>query len=90
MLTTTLFLACALAALMLAAQYVAVHYLARLPEAPACPDCHAVTRAHGPATALDRLCALAYATPVRLCARCGWAGRMRWRLATERADSRRG
>jgi hypothetical protein len=60
------------------------HYLGRLPYAPECPDCHAVT---GQATrhgAADRICALLAATPVRTCARCGWAGRMRWRPAYER------
>ncbi len=62
------------------------HYLARLPYAPECPHCRAVTgqpaRREG---WLDRVAAMAAATPVRTCARCGWAGRMRWRLAAERA-----
>jgi len=61
------------------------HYVHRLPYAPECPCCRAVTAqapAHG---VLDRVCALLAATPVRHCARCGWAGRMRWRLAHERA-----
>jgi hypothetical protein len=60
------------------------HYVHRLPYAPECPHCRAVTgqpRAHG---FIDRACALLAATPVRTCARCGWAGRMRWRLAQER------
>jgi hypothetical protein len=65
------------------------HYLHRLPYAPECPHCHAVTgqaAAHG---VVDRACALLTATPVRHCARCGWAGRMRWRLAHERVRERR-
>jgi len=70
--------------------WVVSHYLGRLPYAPECPHCRAVTRqapAHGLA---DRVCAVITATPVRTCARCGWAGRMRWRLAHERARGMRG
>ncbi|HEX8904760.1 MAG TPA: hypothetical protein VF771_07965 [Longimicrobiaceae bacterium] len=65
------------------------HYVHRLPYAPECPHCRAVTAqapAHGP---VDRVCALLAATPVRHCARCGWTGRMRWRLAHERVRDRR-
>lgn len=64
-------------------------YVHRLPYAPECPHCHAVTgqtAAHG---AIDRVCALLAATPVRHCSRCGWTGRMRWRLAHERVRDRR-
>jgi hypothetical protein len=74
-------------ALMLAVllPWAAVHYLARLPYAPACPRCRMVT---GQPSAregwFDRLAATVSATPVRTCARCGWAGRMRWRIAVER------
>jgi hypothetical protein len=67
---------------------VLAHYVGRLPYAPECPACHAVTgqsQVHG---ALDRLCALLAATPVRHCARCGWAGRMRWRVAPEHVRGR--
>jgi hypothetical protein len=62
-------------------------YVHRLPWAPECPHCHTVTQA-AHAGLFDRLCALVAATPVRHCARCGWAGRMRWRLAHERARNR--
>ena len=65
--------------------WVVSHYVGRLPYAPECPHCRAVTAqtaAHG---MLDRVCAAVAATPVRSCNRCGWAGRMRWRLAQERA-----
>ena len=71
------------AALPVAAQ----HYLSRLPYAPECPHCRAVTGQRQAAGVADRLAALLAATPVRHCARCGWAGRMRWKLARERARS---
>lgn len=71
-----------------AAPVLAALYLGRLPYAPECPDCRAVTSARGRAGPLDRLCAMAAATPVRSCTRCGWAGRMRWKLAPERATTR--
>lgn len=60
------------------------HYVARLPYAPECPCCRTVTAQAPVHGAVDRLCALLTATPVRTCARCGWAGRMRWRIAHER------
>jgi len=70
--------------------WVVSHYLGRLPYAPECPHCRAVT-GQAPARGLaDRVCAVVAATPVRTCARCGWAGRMRWRLAHERARGSRG
>jgi hypothetical protein len=61
------------------------HYVGRLPFAPECPCCHAVTSQTAVHGLADRLCALIDATPVRTCARCGWAGRMRWRVAREHA-----
>lgn len=72
-----------------ATPWVVSHYVGRLPYAPECPYCRAVTAqtaAHG---MVDRLCAALAATPVRSCSRCGWAGRMRWRLAHERVHGRR-
>ncbi|HEX5724943.1 MAG TPA: hypothetical protein VFX98_05730 [Longimicrobiaceae bacterium] len=72
-------------ALAAAVPLVAAHYLARLPFAPECPQCRSMTGQPQPHTLVDRLCALMAATPVRRCGRCGWAGRMRWRLAGERA-----
>jgi hypothetical protein len=60
-------------------------YLARLPYAPECPHCRAVTSQRTVHGVIDRLCSVVTATPVRTCARCGWAGRMRWRPAWERA-----
>lgn len=59
---------------------LAWRYAAGLPEAPACPQCHAISReAHG--WAVERLFTRVSATAVRECARCGWRGRMRWRWA---------
>lgn len=70
---------------MLATPWVVSHYVGRLPYAPECPHCHAVTAQMTTHGVFDRVCAAVAATPVRSCARCGWAGRMRWRLAHERA-----
>ncbi|HET7230340.1 MAG TPA: hypothetical protein VFJ16_10075 [Longimicrobium sp.] len=64
--------------------FAVAHYRGRLPYAPECPHCRAVTsQSHGHGL-VDQICAVLAATPVRSCARCGWAGRMRWRLAHER------
>ena len=62
----------------------AAQYLLGLPVAPECPACRGVT-AHPPRTsALDRLLARGGAD-TRRCPHCGWVGRMRWRLAAQRA-----
>lgn len=77
----------------LAAPVFVLHYLTRLPEAPACPDCRRVTCDAGRrprATGLDRLLALGSATPVRRCTTCGWEGRMRWRWAAQPAGDEDG
>lgn len=77
-------------AIALAAPWGAAHYLSRLPYAPGCPRCRAVTgQDAAPGGALDRLFSLLSATPVRTCGRCGWAGRMRWRLAAQRVERSR-
>jgi hypothetical protein len=75
--------------LALAVPWTASHYLARLPYAPECPCCRPVTSPPSRVGWIDRVCAVLSATPVRSCARCGWAGRMRWRLAVERARRHR-
>jgi hypothetical protein len=67
-----------------AVHWTLTQYVLRLPYAPECPHCHAVTGQTAADGVLDRACAVLAATPVRHCARCGWAGRMRWRLAHER------
>ncbi|HEX9938550.1 MAG TPA: hypothetical protein VGB15_15540 [Longimicrobium sp.] len=72
-----------------ATPWVASHYVGRLPYAPECPYCNAVTGQTAPHGWIDRIFATAAATPVRSCSRCGWAGRMRWRLAQERIRDRR-
>jgi hypothetical protein len=65
--------------------YVAVRYVAALPEAPVCPTCRAVTGQPGRTTGLDRALAR-LGGAARVCPRCGWAGRMRWRLAPQGVD----
>jgi hypothetical protein len=73
--------------LALGASLYAAQYLVALPFAPECPACRGVT-AHPPRTsALDRLLARGGAD-ARRCPRCGWSGRMRWRLAAERVRRR--
>ena len=76
---------------MMAAPWVLARWVGRLPYAPECPHCQTVTvtarpRAQG---AFDRAYEALTATAVRTCTRCGWAGRMRWRLAPERIGGRR-
>jgi hypothetical protein len=70
--------------LLMAASYLAVHYLVGLPYAPECPTCKCVTSQRMRAGRLDRLFAHLGGADARHCPRCGWSGRMRWRLATER------
>ena len=64
--------------------YVA-HHLAALPYAPECPACHGLTSAPGRLTRLDRVLAACGGAATRDCPRCGWRGRMRWRVAAARA-----
>ena len=59
------------------------HHLSALPYAPECPTCRCVTAQPSRLSPLDRVLARGGAD-VRHCPRCGWTGRMRWRLATER------
>ena len=63
--------------------YVA-QQLTSLPYAPECPTCRGVTTHRVRLSRMDRLLARGGADN-RLCPRCGWSGRMRWRLAAERA-----
>lgn len=62
--------------------YVA-HELASLPYAPACPACRGMTTHRLRTSRMDRLLAHGGADN-RHCPRCGWNGRMRWRLAEQR------
>ena len=61
-----------------------LHYVAHLPYAPECPRCHSVTAQVRAPGAVDRLLALLAGAFARTCSRCGWAGRMRWRLSPRR------
>ena len=63
--------------------YVAYHLLVRLPFAPECPTCRFVTAQPVRITRIDRLLAHS-GVAFRACPRCGWTGRMRWRLAEQR------
>lgn len=77
-------LASALAALALAAPFLLAAYVQRLPVAPACPSCRAVTRAVDRECLAASLRSLLPSTYVGECGRCGWRGRLRWRWATRR------
>jgi Zn ribbon nucleic-acid-binding protein len=77
-----------LVVLCLAAPTLAWWYLQRLPFAPDCPTCRAVTRQAGDGVLADRWVMAAVAIAHRECTRCGWRGRMRWRWAPTRISSR--
>lgn len=66
----------------------AVFHLAHLPVAPQCPDCRTVTTILGRPTLLDRVLGQLGNAAARECTRCGWSGRMRWRLALQRTPSK--
>jgi len=70
------------------APWLLSRWVGRLPVAPECPHCRTVTGGHVPRGALERACARLTATAMHTCARCGWAGRMRWRLAPQRVAGR--
>jgi hypothetical protein len=81
-------LALTLIAAAFAAPFLIDLYLRRLPIAPACPSCAAVARQ----AALQRLQVSVSPwipafgrTFVAECVRCGWKGRMRWKLAADAA-----
>jgi hypothetical protein len=73
----------------MAAPWVLTRYVGRLPYAPACPHCSSVTGQRPAYGAVERASEALTASAVRTCTRCGWAGRMRWRLAPERVRDRR-
>ena len=74
------------AMLLTAAWYLAMQYVVSLPYAPECPACKCVTAQPIRPRRIDRLFAYLGGADLRDCPRCGWSGRMRWRLAAERAD----
>jgi hypothetical protein len=78
--------------LALAAPVFTLHYLTRLPEAPACPTCRRVTTGGMARTVpgAERMLSFMSATQVRRCTACGWQGRMRWRWAVEKEGSGEG
>lgn len=78
-------LAAALAALALAAPFLLAAYVQRLPVAPSCPSCRAVTREAERSCLYAPVLSLLPATYVGECGRCGWRGRLRWRWATRPA-----
>ncbi|HEX6041427.1 hypothetical protein [Longimicrobium sp.] len=73
-----------IAGLLAGSLYVALQ-LAGLPYAPECPTCRGVTCAPVRLSRMDRVLAACGGADARLCTRCGWQGRMRWRLAAVRA-----
>lgn len=73
-------------ALALALSAYALFELAHLPVAPACPQCRTLT-GHRRAGPLDRTFAALANAAARECPRCGWTGRMRWRLALRRTPA---
>jgi hypothetical protein len=78
----------ALLLVMLAAPVLIDRYVRHLPVAPACPTCACVARQ---AQVGPRLMAWIPAfgrTFLAECGRCGWRGRMRWKLATDSARHR--
>jgi hypothetical protein len=73
----------------MAVPWVLARYLGQLPYAPECPHCSTVTGQRPAQGTFERAYEALTASAVRTCTRCGWAGRMRWRLAPERVRDRR-
>lgn len=71
-------------AMLLGASWLAAHYLWSLPYAPECPACKSITSQRARTSRVDGLLARRASVSARHCPRCGWSGRMRWRLAAER------
>jgi len=73
----------ALAVLILPASFD--QYVRRLPDAPRCPGCRALTRGSGGPGLVAALLPVLATTMIRECSVCGWRGRMRLRFAIEGA-----
>jgi hypothetical protein len=71
-------------AVLLAGSLYVAHQLSALPYAPECPTCRGVTAQPLRISRMDRVIAACGGADARQCPRCGWQGRMRWRLATAR------
>jgi hypothetical protein len=69
---------------LLGALTFAAYHLSALPYAPECPACRGVTAHAARLSRMDRVLARCGGADARHCPRCGWSGRMRWRLAEER------
>jgi hypothetical protein len=82
----TMFLVLAL----LATPFLVQQYVARLPWAPTCPSCRAVTREVLSSWSAIQLMPSFAATSVSECGACGWRGRMKWKWAREKFRSRKG
>jgi hypothetical protein len=82
----TIFLVMAL----LASPILVQHYVARLPWAPTCPSCRAVTREVLSRWSAIELVPSFASTSVSECGVCGWRGRMKWKWARESVRSRKG
>jgi hypothetical protein len=80
----TILLVLAAMLLMTGTAYLALQFSAPLPYAPDCPTCKCVTAQPIRPRRIDRALAQMGGAEVRQCPRCGWSGRMRWRLAAER------
>lgn len=78
-----------LTALSLAVPFVLLAYFQRLPVAPSCPLCRALTRERESRWGALPVVTLLPTTYLGECTRCGWHGRMRWRWATRSVRSRR-
>jgi hypothetical protein len=68
-------------ALLIATPLLVDRFLRALPIAPACPTCRSVVSEVGLHFTLEAVIPAMSRTFVGECARCGWRGRMRWRLA---------
>jgi hypothetical protein len=84
----TIFLVLAAMLLMTGTTYLALQSMAGLPYAPECPTCKCVTAQPLRPRRIDRVLTQMGGAEVRHCPRCGWSGRMRWRLAAERVPRR--
>ncbi len=78
-----------LLALLGAVPFLLRFYLERLPAAPDCPTCGAVTRTAEHVWLGSFVLAALTTTAVQECTLCDWRGRMRWRWAARRVRGKR-
>ena len=77
----------ALLTALLAAPLLIDRYLRTLPVAPACPTCRSIARERRTSSIADIIPFLSR-TFAAECIRCGWHGRMRWKLAGGKLHNR--